>query len=67
MAERFEFITEKYIGNLAYLLVLNSMIFRIPPGLKRFYSPLMMGIESLAGRFQGRLMSCMVVCRSTKK
>jgi len=35
----FEFRMERHVGSVAYLLVLNSMIFRVPLWLKRIYSP----------------------------
>jgi SAM-dependent methyltransferase len=62
----FDFLTQRYFGNLAYLLVLNSMVFRIPPPLKRCYGPLLMVAEGLLQRFQGRLFSCCVVCQWRK-
>src|SRR4029077_10245440 len=36
---RFEFLGKRYGGNLAYLLVLNSLVFRIPISWKRYYAP----------------------------
>ena len=65
--DRFEFLTQDYVGGIAYLLVLNSMIFRIPLSWKRWYSPLLIGIERLTGRFQGKLLSCITVVRWRKK
>lgn len=57
----YETVAEKYTGNLGYLLVLNSMVFRIPPSLKRFYSPLFMKVEAMIDKFQGPKMSCIVL------
>src|ERR1041385_185282 len=36
----FKLKNAKYLGNVAFLLVLNSLIFRIPPKSKRFFAPL---------------------------
>jgi len=66
-ASLFSFDRERYLGNAAYLLVLNSMVFRIPLKLKRFYTPLLLRLESLISPFQGRLLSCFVVCQWRKK
>jgi SAM-dependent methyltransferase len=62
----FTFNRERYLGNAAYLLVLNSMVFRIPLKLKPFYTPLLLQFESLISPFQGRLFSCFVVCQWQK-
>ena len=48
--DRFEFLTTRYGGGVAYLLVLNSLVFRIPLGWKRHYSRLCMGLEALIGK-----------------
>jgi len=36
---QFDFNKEMYLGNVGYLLVLNSMVFRIPLRLKPYYTP----------------------------
>lgn len=64
--QKFKFIKEDYKGNIAYLLVLNSLIFRIPLRLKSIYSPLLIGIESMVQKIQGRLFSCFVICQWMK-
>ena len=66
-AKHFSFKTEVYRGNIAYLLVLNSMVFRIPWALKRLYSPALLRIEALAESFQGRLLSCFVASQWQKR
>jgi len=66
-ASKFIFNRERYLGNAAYLLVLNSMIFRIPLKLKPFYTPPLLFIESLISPFQGKLSSCFVACQWRKK
>jgi SAM-dependent methyltransferase len=66
-AHRFEFVRTRYTGALAYLLVYNSMVFRVPRSVKRLYSPLLLRIEKPIQRIQGRRTSCMVVCTWRKK
>jgi SAM-dependent methyltransferase len=66
-SSEFEFVGETYGGNLAYFLVLNSMVFRIPLYLKRLYSPVLFWAESLVNKFQGRKWSCFVACTWRKK
>jgi SAM-dependent methyltransferase len=66
-ASHFRFKKAKYQGNLAFLLVLNSLIFRIPVGAKPFYSPFLMWLESLINKLQGKVNSCFVVCQWQKK
>lgn len=67
VAELFAFKTEKHVGGVAYLLVLNSMIFRVPLGLKRLYSPAVMRLEKMLARFHSRAFSLAVVCQWEKK
>ena len=66
-ADLFKFRSEKYVGSIAYLLVLNSMIFRVPLWLKRIYSPAIMFLEKLFARFHSRTFSLAVVCQWEKK
>jgi len=66
-AGRFTFEFERYVGNLAYLLVLNSMIFRIPRGLKRFYAPPLLALERVIGLVQGRRTTCFAIGRWRKR
>ena len=65
-SRHFNFKSESYRGDVAYLLVLNSMVFRIPLSLKRIYSPALLAIESVIERLQGPLMSCFVVSQWQK-
>lgn len=60
-APYFAFKRVKYLGNIAFLLVLNSLIFRIPLRAKPFYSPVLLKLESLINKFQGKKSSCFVV------
>jgi hypothetical protein len=66
-ADLFEFKTEKHVGSVAYLLVLNSMIFRVPLWLKRLYSPAVMRLEKMLAGFQSRTFSLAVICQWEKK
>ena len=65
-ADRFRVNHEIYSGNVGYLFVLNSMVFRIPISVKRIYSPLFLGIEGAIERFQGPRFSCMVIAQWVK-
>ena len=65
-ATRFSFNLERYYGNVAYLLVLNSMVFRIPLRLKPFYTTPLLRLESLISPLQGETLSCFVVCQWRK-
>jgi SAM-dependent methyltransferase len=64
---RFSFRKEIYSGNLGYLLVLNSMVFRIPLRFKPKYSPLLTHLEKYINSLQGKLLSCYVVCQWQKE
>ena len=66
-ADRFEFVRESYGGNLGFLLVFNSMVFRIPQRLKPWYSPALLRLEGLLGRMQGKRSACFVICQWRKK
>jgi SAM-dependent methyltransferase len=66
-ASHFSVSRVRYLGNLAFLLVLNSLIFRIPARLKPFYSPFLLPIESLVSKLQGKKTSCFVVAQWRKK
>jgi SAM-dependent methyltransferase len=63
----FEFKMERHVGGAAYLLVLNSMIFRVPLWLKRIYSPAVMRLERMLAGFHSRTFSLAVICRWEKK
>jgi len=66
-ANLFEFKTERYVGGAAYLLVLNSMIFRVPLWLKGIYSPTLMRLEKILAGFHSRTLSLAVICQWEKK
>lgn len=63
----FEFRMEQHVGSAAYLLVLNSMIFRVPMWLKRVYSPALMRLEKMLASFHSRTFSLAVICQWEKK
>ncbi len=56
-----------YIGNIAYLLVNNSMVFRIPPRWKAFYSPLLIQAEALLNPFMNKTTACFALCQLKKR
>ncbi len=58
---QFQFQRIKYLGNIAFLLVLNSLIFRIPLGLKRHYAPLLIALEFHLAKLQSQLTACFAV------
>jgi SAM-dependent methyltransferase len=66
-SSRFTPIRVRYSGNIAFLLVLNSLIFRIPLGIKPLYSPALMALESAINRLQGKLTSCFVAAQWQKQ
>lgn len=66
-AADFAFKRVEYLGNLAFLLVLNSLIFRIPERLKPLYSPFLLRLESLISKFQNKRTSCFVVGQWQKR
>ena len=63
---KFDFLKEEYIGNFAYLFVLNSLIWRIPLNLKKFYSPILLYLESFLQIFHSKYFSCLVISRWKK-
>lgn len=66
-SSHFTFNQVKYQGSLGFLLVLNSMIFRIPLRLKPLYTPVLLALESLISKLQGKKLSCFVVAQWQKK
>lgn len=63
----FKFKREAYMGNVGFLLVLNSMIFRIPLRFKPIYTPTLLSLEAMINKIQGRLVSCFVVAQWQKR
>jgi hypothetical protein len=67
MKEEFSFKKEEYKGNIGYLFVLNSMIWRIPLFLKNIYSPFFLWLEYWIEKKQNKKNSCYVICQWVKK
>ncbi len=65
--DRFSSMETTFRGSFAYLLVLNSMIFRLPLWTKKYYSPLMFWLENFTDRFGIRLFTLYVVARWRKR
>lgn len=63
----FDFQSDEYVGNLAYIFVLNSMILRVPMSLKNAYSPWMLRAEGVLNKVLPKFLSCAVVCSWRKK
>jgi SAM-dependent methyltransferase len=64
---QFDFEFERYMGNIAYVSVLNSMVLRIPAGLKQAYAPLAMEAENVLNHLLPSILSCYVLARWRKK
>ena len=64
---RFDFVTTKYSGSIAYLLVYNSMVFRIPVSWKRYYAPPLLALESALAPLVGKRLGTFVVCQWRKR
>ena len=65
-SDRFLPEVERYMGNVAYIAVLNSMVLRMPLSLKALYSPLCMILERAFNRFLPALFACYACCRWRK-
>jgi len=63
----FDFLSETFCGNLAYLLIFNSMFFRIPFSLKKALSGPLFKIERFVKKIQNRRLSCIVIGQWRKK
>jgi SAM-dependent methyltransferase len=65
-AGSFELRKINYLGNVAFLLFLNSLRFRIPPASKKLFAPLLMKLEPWVNKLQTKLTSCFVVTQWQK-
>jgi SAM-dependent methyltransferase len=63
---KFVFGDDRYFGNIGHTLVLNSMVLRVPPRLKRLYAKPAMTLEAALNPLLGRRLSCSVSCRWQK-
>src|SRR5205814_3461140 len=66
-ADRFSFGPDNYLGNIGYLLIFNSLIFRVPLRLKAAYSPAMMRVERALSVLHGPRLSCFMVSQWQKR
>jgi SAM-dependent methyltransferase len=66
-AGAFESVREVFFGGIAWLLVVNSLIFRIPHQLKPFYTPPLLAVERWTRPLQTKRMSCMAACHWIKR
>lgn len=66
-ADRFRTGEPLYMGNLAYLLVFSSMIFRMPKPLKQLYSPALLALERPIQALQGRRSACFAIGQWQKR
>ena len=64
---RFESCVTHYGGNIAFLLVYNSMIFRVPHFLKTIYSYPLMALEWLTHPIENKYFSCIAACQWKKR
>ena len=63
---RFRVRMRRYVGTVAYLLVLNSMILRVPRVLKGVVARPLMAAEALLSPLNGRRTSCFALCHWEK-
>jgi SAM-dependent methyltransferase len=66
-APMFDVVSERYFGNVAHTLVLNSMVIRAPSWLKRLYAAPAMALEGVLNPVLGRRLSCSVSCQWQKR
>ncbi len=64
---RFDFEIERYMGNVAYIVVLNSMVLRIPVQLKKYYAGAAMQLETVMNAMLPKLLACYTICRWRKR
>jgi len=66
--DQFEFVSSAYGGNIAYLLVFNSLVFRVPFRLKKLCAPALLRLESLLAKwFSSKRASCFLIAQWRKK
>jgi ubiquinone/menaquinone biosynthesis C-methylase UbiE len=66
-SDKFDFLKIKYGGNIGYLLVHESIAFRIPINLIKYYAPVLLPIDRFIQKFQFRLISCWGITVVRKK
>ena len=65
--DRFEFLAERYRGNVAYFPVYNSMVLRVPHWLKSLMAPPLLWMEGVLMHGQGPRLSVYVVSQWRKR
>lgn len=63
----FDLEKQNYGGNLAYLLVQESMVFRVPPKFIKYYANPLISVDAFFEKFQTELTSCWVLGLLRKK
>ncbi len=63
----FEVCAQKYTGNVGHLFVLQSLVLGLPLRWKRYYAPVMLALEGVIEKLQGKRLGCFAVCRWQKK
>jgi len=63
---RFLFLRETYAGGIAFLLIFNSMVFRLPMQLKNIIAPPLMNTEKVLAKFATRGLSCITISQWRK-
>ena len=58
---------DNYLGNIGYLFVYNSLVFRVPLWVKEAYAPAMIRVERALSPFQSRRLSCFCVSQWQKR
>ncbi len=66
-AQNFDFVTTRYSGGPAYLLVFNSMVFRVPLSWKARYTRPLLWLERRLELIQGKRVSCFALAQWRKK
>ncbi len=66
-ADRFDVDLLLHVGSVAYMLVLNSLILRIPRGLKRYYAPPLFLLEQCLKPLHGSRTACIALGRWRKR
>lgn len=65
--DRYEYQVEHHLGSVAYFLVAQSMVLRIPLWAKKYYAPLAFALESLFSPLMGKRTAPLVACRWQKR
>ena len=63
---RYRFQIEHYLGSVAYFLVAQSLVLRLPLRAKKYYAPVAFLLESLLGPLMGRRTAPLVACQWQK-